>query len=283
MKLMAGKLPPVSGRITPGHHAVIGYQAQEFSELLPDEMSVYDAVRAALPAGASTANLMNILGSFGFSGDDVEKRCGVLSGGERIRVQFARIFVNPPNFLLLDEPTTHLDLSARELLQQALCDFPGTVCIVSHDIEFVRNVAGTILALEPGGVKKYYGNYDYYLEKSGALLPDPAQKSNASGTQVQESAKARRQERARARQAIQGDLKKAREKVAQLEKEYESFNSRKELLVSLLSNGGKMDFAALKKELSEVEDALKQCEKDWEKAAETLEELQYKNDLIDAN
>ena len=282
MKLMAGKLAPVSGRITPGHHAVIGYQAQEFSELLPDEMSVYDAVRNALPAGASTANLMNILGSFGFSGDDTEKRCGVLSGGERIRVQFARIFVNPPNFLLLDEPTTHLDLSARELLQKALCDFPGTVCIVSHDMEFVRNVAATILALEPEGIKKYCGNYDYYLEKSSSLIPAAAP-VRPDGAVVQDSAKLRRQERARARQAIQGELKKAREQVAKLEKQYDELSDRKSFLVAKLSCGGKVDFAALKKELSEVEEALAKCEAQWEESAMDLEALKLENDRIHNN
>ena len=282
MKLMAGKLKPLGGRITPGHHAVIGYQAQEFSELLPDELSVYDAVREALPAGASTANLMNILGSFGFSGDDVEKRCGVLSGGERIRLQFARIFVNPPNFLLLDEPTTHLDLNARELLQQALCDFPGTVCIVSHDIEFVRNVATTILALEPGGVKKYYGNYDYYLEKSSALIPSAVQ-IRSDGAPLQDSAKLRRQERARARQAIQGDLKKAKNRVENLEKQCDELSDRKIFLVAKLSSGGKVDFAALKKELAEVEAALTRCETDWEEAAMELEALRLENDRIHSN
>ncbi len=282
MKLMAGKLAPVSGRVTPGHHAVIGYQAQEFSELLPDEMSVYDAVREALPAGASTANLMNILGSFGFSGDDVEKRCGILSGGERIRVQFARIFVNPPNFLLLDEPTTHLDLSARELLQQALCDFKGTVCIVSHDIEFVRNVAQTILALEPEGVKKYCGNYDYYLEKSTSLIPAAVQ-VRSDGAPIQDSAKLRRQERARARQAIQGELKKAKDKVAKLEKLYDELSDRKTFLVAKLSGGEKVDFAALKKELSEVESSLAKCETDWEESAMELEALKLENDRIHSN
>ena len=282
MKLMAGKLRPLSGRITPGHHAVIGYQAQEFSELLPDELSVYDAVREALPAGASTASLMNILGSFGFSGDDTEKRCGVLSGGERIRLQFARIFVNPPNFLLLDEPTTHLDLNARELLQQALCDFPGTVCIVSHDIEFVRNVATTILALEPDGIRKYYGNYDYYLEKSNSLIPAATQ-IRSDGAPLQDSAKLRRQERARARQAIQGDLKKAKIKVEKLEQLYNELSDRKTFLVAKLSGGGKVDFAALKKELAEVENSLAQCETDWEESAMELEALRLENDRIHSN
>ena len=242
-------------------------------------MSVYDAVRAALPAGASTANLMNILGSFGFSGDDVEKRCGVLSGGERIRVQFARIFVNPPNFLLLDEPTTHLDLAARELLQQALCDFKGSVCIVSHDIEFVRNVATTILALEPEGVKKYFGNYDYYLEKSGGA-ENNSTVVRSNGTVLQDSAKLRRQERARARQALQGDLKKAKKEVEDTENRYNELSDRKTFLVAKLSSGGKVDFAALKRELADVERALEQCEADWERAAMELEALRLENDRI---
>ena len=285
MKLMAGKLSPLSGRVVPGHHAVIGYQAQEFSELLPAEMSVYDAVREALPGGASTANLMNVLGSFGFSGNDAEKRCGILSGGERIRLQFARIFVNPPNFLLLDEPTTHLDLAARELLQQALCDFQGTVCLVSHDIEFVRNAATSILALESGGVKRYFGNYDYYLEKSGVLnrIAAPAATVRPDGGTVQESARQRRQERARARQAIQGELKKCAKTVEDIEKRCNELTDRKTFLVAKLSSGTKVDFAALKRELAEVEKQLEQCEKDWERSAMELEALRLENDRINSN
>ena len=110
LKLLTGKLAPTEGQVVLGHHSVIGYQMQEFGDLDADGMSVYDAVRQALPAGASTANLMNVLGSFGFSGDASSKLCKVLSGGEKIRLQFARIFVNPPNLLVLDEPTTHLDV-----------------------------------------------------------------------------------------------------------------------------------------------------------------------------
>ena len=205
-----------------------------------------------------------------------------LSGGQQQRVAIARALVNQPKVLLLDEPTTHLDLSARELLQQALCDFPGTVCIVSHDIEFVRNVATTILALEPEGVKKYYGNYDYYLEKSASLIPAAVQ-VRSDGAPVQDSAKLRRQERARARQAIQGELKKAKDAVAKLEKLYDELSDRKTFLVAKLSGGGKVDFAALKKELAEVEAALAKCETDWEEAAMELEALKLENDRIHSN
>jgi ATP-binding cassette subfamily F protein 3 len=281
MKLMAGKLKAVSGKVTPGHHAVIGYQAQEFSELLPDELSVYDAVREALPAGASTANLMNILGSFGFSGDDVEKRCGVLSGGERIRLQFARIFVNPPNLLVLDEPTTHLDVAARELLQQALRDFKGTVCFVSHDIEFVRQVATSVVVISPDGVKKFFGNYDYYLEKSAASqTPEPETvKSDNSGTML---AKDRRRMRAQARSAIASELRESKKRLAQLEAELDKLSEQKQVLIAKLSSGMKLDFSQLKKELSEVEQRLENVEQSWETAALETEALKLENDRINS-
>ena len=282
LKLLTGKLTPTTGQVVLGHHSVIGYQVQEFGDLDADGMSVYDAVKQALPAGASTANLMNVLGSFGFSGDASHKLCKVLSGGEKIRLQFARIFVNPPNLLVLDEPTTHLDVAARELLQNALRDFPGTVCFVSHDIEFVRGVAETIIALENGGVKKYFGNYDYYLEKSGSLAADtPAQEDLRSGNPASGGlAKDRRRARAQARQAISGQYKKAKEELARLEKKLDEDAERKKVLVAKLSSGMKLDFAALKKELSEVEKSLEQTELEWMQAADEVEALRLENARI---
>ncbi len=285
LKLLVGKLKPLAGRVVLGHHSVPGYQAQEFTELLNDDLTVYDAVRGALPPAASTANLMNVLGSFGFSGDETEKRCGVLSGGERIRVQFARLFVNPPNFLILDEPTTHLDLAARELLQEALVQFPGTVCFVSHDIEFVRRVATTIVALTPGKVTKYFGNYDYYLEKSSSA-DQPSIKGGASpaasGAATELTAKERRQQRAHARQEISGAFKKAKECVAALEKKLDKLSDEKKVLVAKLSSGMKLDFAALKKELAKVENDITATENEWESAATELEALRQENDRINS-
>ncbi|MCQ2352129.1 MAG: ATP-binding cassette domain-containing protein [Victivallaceae bacterium] len=282
LKLLVGKLQPLAGRVVLGHHSVLGYQAQEFTELLNDELTVYDAVRGALPPAASTANLMNVLGSFGFSGDETKKRCGVLSGGERIRVQFARLFVNPPNLLVLDEPTTHLDLAARELLQEALVQFPGTVCFVSHDIEFVRNVATVIVALTPGKVTKYFGNYDYYLEKAASAdLPSSVKDASASGAAASEmTAKERRQQRAHARQEISGAFKKAKETVSALEKKLDKLSDEKKVLVAKLSSGMKLDFSALKKELAKVESEISATETEWESAATELEALRQENDRI---
>ena len=129
---------------------------------------IYTIVGNAAPDGATDKDVRNVLASFGFTGKAVEKHCEVLSGGEKIRLAFARIFINPPNLLILDEPTTHLDVAAREGLQEAIIQYNGTVCLVSHDIEFVRNSVSTIVAMDGKmGIKKYFGDYDYYREKTG--------------------------------------------------------------------------------------------------------------------
>jgi len=273
LKLLAGVLTPTAGRVVPGHHIVMGYQAQEFSELLNDELSVYDAVRAALPPDASTANIANVLGSFGFSGDAMKKPCGVLSGGEKIRLQMARIFVRPPNLLILDEPTTHLDVAARELLQEALKHYSGTVAMVSHDIEFVRNVAETIWEVSAAGVKKYFGNYDYYLEKSAALNSGNAPISATEPQAAVETAKDRRRARAQARNAIAGELKKAKKEVEDLEKLLDEQAARKAVLIAKLSSGEKLDFAKLKSELATLDREIAVTEERWEIRALELEAL----------
>ena len=284
LKLLAGRLKPQSGRIVPGHHSVIGYQAQEFSELLVPEQTVFDVVRGNLPAGASTAGLMNVLGSFGFPGEASEKCCKVLSGGEKIRLLFARIFVNPPNFLILDEPTTHLDVAARELLQEALRQYKGTVCIVSHDIEFVRNVATTIIAMESPGIRKYFGNYDYYLEKSAQLRSDKVTTAPEQGPEESSDlARNRRRARAQARAALADDKKKAQKRVDELESRLAVLEKRQaELLDMVAVPSLKVDFAEAGRELSKVQKEIASIETAWETAAETLENILREIEKINA-
>ena len=284
LKLLAGRLKPQSGRIVPGHHSVIGYQAQEFSELLVPEQTVFDVVRGNLPAGASTAGLMNVLGSFGFPGEASEKCCKVLSGGEKIRLLFARIFVNPPNFLILDEPTTHLDVAARELLQEALRQYKGTVCIVSHDIEFVRNVATTIIAMESPGIRKYFGNYDYYLEKSAQLRSDKVTTAPEQGPEESSDlARNRRRARAQARAALVDDKKKAQKRVDELESRLAVLEKRQaELLDMVAVPSLKVDFAEAGRELSKVQKEIASIETAWETAAETLENILREIEKINA-
>ncbi len=281
LKLLTGKLKPTSGRVVLGHHSIIGYQAQEFADLLAPEQTVYDIVRGNLPLGASTAGLMNVLGSFGFSGDATEKPCKVLSGGEKIRLLFARIFVNPPNFLVLDEPTTHLDISARELLQEALRTYRGTVCVVSHDIEFIRNVATGIIVMEPPGIRKYFGGYDYYLEKSSEVHePDEVVIKPEPTTGAPMLARERRRARAQARGELATRKKQAERDVANLEKNMEILAEREKELLEQLSVPGEKDYAGLNRELYDIQYKIAKTEQDWEEATLKLEEVLRENERI---
>ncbi|MCK5676046.1 MAG: ABC-F family ATP-binding cassette domain-containing protein, partial [Verrucomicrobia bacterium] len=164
LRTLAGALPLSAGKRVLGHKVVVGYQSQDFAETMPPGKSVFHIVKEGNPA-ATESDVRKLLGGFGFSGDTVEKRCEILSGGEKIRLAFARLFIDPPNFLLLDEPTTHLDVNGREALESALKDYKGALCVVSHDVTFVRNIAEHIIAIDQTGVSRYPGGYDYYLEK----------------------------------------------------------------------------------------------------------------------
>ena len=188
LRIIAGQLDPREGKRVLGHKVILGYQAQEFAEILPQEQRIQTIVRNAAPDGCTDKDVRSVLGSFGFQGEAVHKSCKVLSGGEKIRLAFARIFVNPPNLLILDEPTTHLDIAAREGLQEAIHQYKGTVCIVSHDIEFMRNSATTILAMDGKmGVKKYFGDYNYYLEKITGEGAGPMAKESSAEPKAKEN------------------------------------------------------------------------------------------------
>ena len=167
LRLIAGTRQATEGKAVLGHNVVPGYLSQEFAETIPPDLTVYRNAKNAWDAhgGGPEKVFRNQLGAFGFDETDVEKPAGVLSGGEKIRLAFLRLFLTAPNFLLLDEPTTHLDLDGRRLLQDALRKYAGTILLVSHDIDFVRAVATSILEITREGIRSYPGGYDYYCEK----------------------------------------------------------------------------------------------------------------------
>ena len=167
MRIIAGTRQPTEGKAVLGHNVVPGYLSQEFAETIPPDVTVYRNAKNAWDAhgGGPEKVFRNQLGAFGFDENDVEKPAGVLSGGEKIRLAFLRLFLSAPNFLLLDEPTTHLDLDGRRLLQEALQKYTGTILLVSHDIDFVRAVATSVLEITREGLNRYPGGYDYYREK----------------------------------------------------------------------------------------------------------------------
>lgn len=166
LRVLAGQLSPETGRCVPGHRVVPGYQSQETADTMDPTRTCLETLKSVAPDGTES-ELRTLLGGFGFSSAAAEKRVEILSGGERIRLAFARILIRPPNLLLLDEPTTHLDVESREALQDALVAYTGTVVLVSHDVAFVRAVAQGIIAVAPdgGGVRRFAGGYDYYRDK----------------------------------------------------------------------------------------------------------------------
>lgn len=269
LRALAGALPLNAGKRVVGHKVVIGYQSQDFAETMPPEKSVYYIVKEGNPA-ASESDVRKLLGGFGFSGDSVDKRCEVLSGGEKIRLAFARLFIDPPNFLLLDEPTTHLDVNGREALESALKHYKGALCVVSHDVTFVRNIAEHIIAIDDTGVTRFPGGYDYYLEKleTGNLKPEiPAGRPTSSSSAASAAPAAKGKDGRKAR-AQQRDAEKALKKI---ENQIEKLTQEQTALTEEMMSRRAADFASINSRLSIIQKDVQKLEADWEKTAEALE------------
>ena len=268
LRTIAGTLALNAGARRLGHHVVIGYQSQEFAETMPPEKTLLSIIRDANPA-IPERDVRGLLGSFGFSGDAVTKPSSVLSGGEKIRLAFARIFINPPNFLLLDEPTTNLDIHGREALEKAVRDYKGTVCFVSHDVAFVRGAADRIVAINAAGVTSYPGGYDYYLEKleSGNLKPEIQKTLNrepiTDNSAIPAKGKESRVQRAQEREA-QKELRK-------METEMEKLHAEQRALCDQLSAGdSEIDYSELNIQLAAVTKKLTALETRWLEEAERV-------------
>src|SRR5688572_24164762 len=162
MRMLSGEEAPDSGTRTPGHQVVMEYFAQDEATRLEPALTVYETLQAGSPNDMVPA-IRNILGGFLFSGDDVYKKAGVLSGGERTRLAVARMLLRPSNTLLLDEPTNHLDLDSKDVLLEALEDYGGTLIIVSHDRYFVERLATKIIEIGHGEALVYPGTYAEFL------------------------------------------------------------------------------------------------------------------------
>ena len=162
MRLLAGAEAPDAGTRREGHQVVMQYFAQDEANRLEPGRTVYETMQADSPVGM-VPMIRNILGGFLFSGDDIYKRAGVLSGGERTRLAVARMLLRPANTLLLDEPTNHLDLDSKDVLLEALEDFGGTLIFVSHDRYFVDKLATKIIEVGHGTIEVYPGTYEQFL------------------------------------------------------------------------------------------------------------------------
>ena len=166
LKILAGVVDINSGSRIVGHNVDVGYFSQTRTDVLNIENTVLQEAYSAAPGFMSEETIRTILGAFLFTGDDAGKKVKVLSGGEKSRLILAKLLIDPPNLLLLDEPTTHLDVDAVEALVRALNEYQGTFVFISHDIYFVRSVANVVFEVKNGRIRKFPGGFDYYLEKN---------------------------------------------------------------------------------------------------------------------
>lgn len=170
LKLVAGASEPDNGTVARGPSVKMGYFAQHAMDLLDGERTVFQSLEDNFPQ-AGQAPLRALAGCFGFSGDEIEKKCRVLSGGEKARLVMAIMLFDPPNLLVLDEPTNHLDIATKEMLITALSQYEGTMLFVSHDRHFLAALSNRVLELTPDGIHTYGGGYTEYVERTGHEAP----------------------------------------------------------------------------------------------------------------
>ncbi|MEC8219195.1 MAG: ATP-binding cassette domain-containing protein, partial [Verrucomicrobiota bacterium] len=229
LKIIAEIIPIEAGTRELGHNVSVGYFSQQRVEVLNMERSILDEAMDCT-SGTGEQSVRSILGNFLFRGDEVFKKVKVLSGGEKSRLALVKLLLAPPNLLLLDEPTTHLDMPSIDTLVTALSEYTGTLIFVSHDVHFIRAIAESTLQIQAGEVTHYAGNYDYYLRKSGAeseqsgliaglknARPDGAPTAHVKHQSM--SAKERRRIAAEERKSAGKARKQAESRVAKVEAE----------------------------------------------------------------
>ncbi|HEX4086737.1 MAG TPA: ATP-binding cassette domain-containing protein [Chthoniobacteraceae bacterium] len=285
LKLLGGALPVQSGERAPGHNVKVGYFAQYRVEMLNPRHTVLESVLdCENPVSEQTAR--TVLGSFLFRDDDVFKPTAVLSGGEKTRLALVKLLLDPPNLLLMDEPTTHLDIGSIDALINALKQYEGTLVFISHDVHFIRSIASTVLHISAGRLTSYPGDYQYYLDKSragserGALVAGE-KLQNAQPAEAERDAKAsgpglkemREQRRAEAeKRKAEAKVKRDQQKAAEaLEMRIMALEGRQKEITAELEKPEAYDAggAAMKlnRELMEITQELERVTAEWETVA----------------
>jgi ATP-binding cassette subfamily F protein 3 len=287
LKILAEIIPIEAGTRELGHNVSVGYFSQQRVEVLNMERSVLDeAMDRTLGVGEQSVRSM--LGAFLFRGEDVFKKVKVLSGGEKSRLALVKLLLAPPNFLLLDEPTTHLDMSSIDALIAALKDYTGTLIFVSHDVHFIRAIAESTTQIQAGEVTHYAGKYDYYLRKSGAeseqsgliaglknARPDAAPVSQSKQASV--NAKERRRIAAEERKSAGKARKQAESRVAKAEADILKLETEQAELSKQLEDPSTYTDSEAAKDLNikaaRIAKYLEEKNYEWELAAEELSKL----------
>jgi ATP-binding cassette subfamily F protein 3 len=271
LKLLAGVTAPDGGRLELGHNVTAEYYAQHQLEALEPDHTVLQSVETAAQGRLDRQRARTLLGSFLFPGEDVDKKVAVLSGGEKARLALCRLLVRPANLLLLDEPTNHLDLMGREVLEDALDEYDGTLIFISHDRYFMNRVATTIGEVGHGRVGTYPGDYDTYLEHPSQAAPEPAVESTTDDRQRRrELRRAEAEERNRLyreRKVVQDDLDRVEVEIGALERSLEELNAQQ---ADPATYGDPEKAARLARERTEIESGLERLYARWEDLARRL-------------
>ncbi|MGV3773195.1 MAG: ABC-F family ATP-binding cassette domain-containing protein [Verrucomicrobiales bacterium] len=280
LKLCGGVLTPQGGERLLGHNVTCGYYSQNRVEMLKLDRTVYEEAMDT-PSRVTEQFVRTLLGCFLFSGDDVLKPVKVLSGGEKSRLALVKLLLQPPNFLLMDEPTTHLDMASIEALIEALRQYEGTLVFISHDVYFIKQLANHVVHVEDGAIKQYPGNYQYYVDKTGrhnpGALSTPLKTSGpAQGAKPSGKTKEQKRLEAEERQAKSNVRKQQQQLVNKLEQQITDNEKRQEEIIAELNDpaaytsGRAME---LNRELKDLGYQNDQLNKKWEAAAIKLEQL----------
>jgi ATP-binding cassette subfamily F protein 3 len=286
LKLMAGVLTPLEGTREQGLNVRCGYYSQNRVEMLNLGRTVLEE---ALDTEQRVTEqfVRTLLGCFLFSGDDVDKPVRVLSGGEKSRLALVKILIDPPNFLLMDEPTTHLDMASIEALVTALKQYQGTLVFISHDVYFIKQLANQVVHVEAGQLRRFAGDYNYYVEKTG--FGAASSFGNAATTVVSQakvpartespalSSKEQRRIEAEERQARSRARKEQQAVVTEIEERIAGVEARQAEIHEALQDPetyGKGELAAeLNRELKSLSTELDELHSEWEREATRLEAL----------
>ena len=288
LKILADLVPIESGERELGHQVSVGYFSQQRVDLLNLENSVLDEAMQKVKAQVHQQEVRGILGTFLFKGDDVFKKVKVLSGGEKSRLALVKLLLSPPNLILLDEPTTHLDMPSIDAVIQALKNYTGTLIFVSHDLHFIRAIAKRTIRIEAGKTTNFAGDYDYYLWKSGSAsaqgglvegLRDarPNELTSNPGKGKVISAKERRRTNAEAQKKASIERKRLEQKVEKIEKEILSFEEQQAEINLLLADpesyNDPVKGKTLNEQASRIARKLKERNYEWEIEAGILSKL----------
>ncbi|MBZ0179700.1 MAG: ABC-F family ATP-binding cassette domain-containing protein [Melioribacteraceae bacterium] len=274
-RIIAGELSVTSGRIIIGDATRIAYYAQEVADNLDTSLNILESVSEISP-DSTESRLRSILGSFLFSGDDVYKKLSILSGGEKSRVALARILLTKANLIVLDEPTNHLDVQSKEILQNALVNYTGSLIIVSHDVDFLRPVIDKVIEIRPMQFKYYYGGIDYYLQKKFEETHTFSEKNKP--VEIKVNKKEQKRIEAEIRQKKFSATKELKQRIDFLEKEIEKLEDVKTKLESeLLKESVYLNPVKLKDTNQHYTDTKTKLEKaisEWTEKSDELSEIE---------